>query len=93
MWSKSERRMTAPSCRWKGEATIRLAMPLANGDRGWSMAWCRAPAFLDAEVSFEHVVAGGLRAARERDASRICLSNLKQLALGMLMYAQDYDAR
>ncbi len=78
--------------RVKGESIIRVAMPLANGDRGWSLAWCRAPVFLDAEVSFEDAVAGTLRAPmRGRDASQICRSNLKQLALGMLMYTQDYD--
>jgi prepilin-type N-terminal cleavage/methylation domain-containing protein/prepilin-type processing-associated H-X9-DG protein len=29
--------------------------------------------------------------AREKGRSTTCLSNLKQLALGLLMYAQDYD--
>jgi len=31
--------------------------------------------------------------AREKARQTSCLSNIKQLALGMLMYAQDYDER
>ena len=31
--------------------------------------------------------------AREKARQTSCLSNVKQIALGMLMYAQDYDER
>ncbi len=31
--------------------------------------------------------------AREKSRQTACLSNLKQLSLGVLMYAQDYDGR
>ncbi len=73
-----------------GLSLLRLAMPLANGDRGWSMAWCREPVLLDPGMTFEEAMAGKLR---EEETTRICQSNLKQLSLAMLMYCQDYDER
>jgi len=71
-----------------GTSRFRVAMPLANGDRGWSIAWCREPVLLGPEDSFDDIVAGRLKGA---GATQACQSNLKQLALAMLMYAQDYD--
>ena len=73
-----------------GTATMHLALPLANGDRGWSIAWCREPVLLGPDDTFAEVVAGRLRGAATTQA---CQSNMKQLALAMLMYAQDYDER
>ncbi|MGD9495617.1 MAG: hypothetical protein AB7Y46_04835 [Armatimonadota bacterium] len=71
-------------------ALMRIALPLANGDRGWSIAWCQEPVLLGPKGSFDDVVAGKLRDDAAREA---CASNLKQLGLAMLMYAQDYDER
>ncbi len=73
-----------------GVATMHLALPLANGDRGWSIAWCRELVLLEPGETFAEVIEGKLRGAA---ATRACQGNLKQLALGMLMYAQDYDMR
>ncbi|NLO05451.1 MAG: hypothetical protein GX131_06425 [candidate division WS1 bacterium] len=73
-----------------GVSILRVAMPLANGDRGWSMAWCRDPVLLGPEISFEDVIAGQRSGAA---AANVCRANLRQLALAVLMYCQDYDER
>lgn len=71
-------------------ANFRIAVPLANGDRGWSIAWCREPALIGPDESFAEVVKGRLAG---EGALAECQMNMKQLTLALLMYSQDYDER
>lgn len=69
-----------------GNVQQHIALPLANGDRGWSIAWCRKVRIIPADAPLE-----GVARTNGTGARNACASNLKQLALAALMYAQDYD--
>src|SRR6266849_7503692 len=63
-------------------------------DSSQSRGFFTLPELLVATVIAGLLAAFLLTAPRERcngDRSRSCLSHLKQLGVGMLMYAQDYD--
>ncbi|MEA3399600.1 MAG: hypothetical protein U9R79_00010 [Armatimonadota bacterium] len=73
-----------------GTVRLRMAMPLANGERGWSLAWCEEPKVLGPDESFQAAVAGRLEEQQETEE---CRGHVQQLMVGMLMYAADYDER
>lgn len=81
-----------------GTASTRLLLPVVRSTGRWFVQWDRAsllpPLSTDAARKPE---AGELREAlgesRKRLATGDCQSNLKQLGLALMMYAQDYDDR
>jgi prepilin-type processing-associated H-X9-DG protein len=82
----------------QGTGTLHLAVPLANGDKGWSIAWCQGFQPLPkgktiAQMLDERGDEGGPASASDRARQASCSSNLKQVGLALLMYCQDYDER
>lgn len=77
----------------EARARVHVAMPLAYGERGWSIAWCREPRVIEADARLADAVEGRTVSSAPRGAQQACQSNLKQLALAALMYASDYDER
>lgn len=78
----------------QGAGTVRAIAPARKGYGGWSVNWEQAiavewePGGAGPEASAE-----ALTVARAQAQTTACQSNLKQLALGMLMYAQDYNEK
>jgi prepilin-type processing-associated H-X9-DG protein len=80
---------------FKGTAVLDLAVPLANGDEGWSVAWCRGiepfPAgksiaqYLDEEIAIGHVT--------NDPRNRKCQENLEQISQALSIYAQEHEGR
>jgi prepilin-type processing-associated H-X9-DG protein len=79
----------------KGRGTFDLAVPLANGEQGWGIAWNKGAWPWPEGKTIAQVMAAGPEDHRGPRDSRnaTCQSNLKQIALGLMMYAQDYDER
>ncbi|NPV45696.1 MAG: hypothetical protein HPY69_01955 [Armatimonadetes bacterium] len=73
-----------------GRRELHLRVPLANGDQGWSIAWCRGCRVMQPN---EKLTTPSPEELAARDWRISCASNLKQLALAMLMYCQDYDQK
>jgi prepilin-type processing-associated H-X9-DG protein len=79
--------------RLAGTGELRLMVPLRKSQSRWAPSWEYATPITggaDRKAASE-AVNQQFEAARQKAAQASCASNLKQLAIGMLMYAQDYD--
>jgi len=78
----------------EGSALMHVAMPLAYGERGWSLAWCQEASIIEPDTTLaEAIGAKGGPSAPSGPPTTACQSNMKQLALAALMYCSDYDER
>jgi prepilin-type processing-associated H-X9-DG protein len=76
-----------------GTASVEAIVPVRKSAGRWEVDWQSVSVGEQARAGSEEGGAPGaaLERARERAQQASCLSNLKQLALATLMYAQDYD--
>jgi len=76
-----------------GTGTMQAVFPVRKHRGAWHVDWSHAEVVGEAapEARGGEAAQTRLGEARERAQQSACLSNLKQLALATLMYAQDYD--